>query len=204
MLLAPLVPVNFSNVSFISGAASVRQLPLDVGAEVAFAGRSNAGKSSAINSITGSRSLARTGKTPGRTREINFFQLGEDRRLVDLPGYGYAQVPKRMKAHWGQLLADYLARRTSLRGVVVIMDVRRPFTDLDQQLVDWCARATLPVHVLLTKCDKLSRGAGAQALVNATRIASNQIQEISLQLFSALKSVGTAEARQQIVSWLDD
>ncbi len=179
------------------------QLPEDVGAEVAFAGRSNAGKSSAINAITGSKSLARIGKTPGRTREINFFQLAPACRLVDLPGYGYAKVPKRMKAHWGQLIADYLSRRASLRGVVVIMDVRRPFTDLDQQLVDWCAGAGLAVHVLLTKCDKLSRGAGSQALGKARRLVSNQSLAINLQLFSALKSIGTEEARNQLIQWLD-
>ena len=196
--------VNFSNVSFIGGAAVLAQLPPDDGAEVAFAGRSNAGKSSAINTITGSKSLARIGKTPGRTREINFFRLGDARRLVDLPGYGYAKVPKRMKAHWGQLIADYLTHRSSLRGVVVIMDVRRPFTDLDRQLVDWCADAELPVHVLLTKCDKLSRGAGAQALSKAWRVASSsQSSKITLQLFSALKSTGAEEARKQLIRWLD-
>ena len=196
--------VNFSNVSFIGGAATMVQLPEDAGAEVAFAGRSNAGKSSAINAITGTKSLARIGKTPGRTREINFFQLAPACRLVDLPGYGYAKVPKRMKAHWGQLVADYLSQRASLRGVVVIMDVRRPFTDLDQQLVDWCAGAELPVHVLLTKCDKLSRGAGSQALAKARRLVSHQSLAIDLQLFSALKSIGTDEARNQLIHWLDD
>ena len=198
------VPVSFSNVSFLGGAATLSQLPEDLGAEVAFAGRSNAGKSSAINTITRSKSLARIGKTPGRTREINFFRLAEGLRLVDLPGYGYAKVPKRMKAHWGQLIADYLVRRVSLRGVVVIMDARRPFTDLDQQLVDWCAAAGLPVHVLLTKCDKLSRGAGQQALSKARRLVSGESLEISLQLFSALKSVGAEEARNQLIQWLNE
>lgn len=197
------MPVNFSNVSFIAGAAALSQLPRDEGAEVAFAGRSNAGKSSAINTITASKSLARIGKLPGRTREINFFRLGDEHRLVDLPGYGYAKVPKTMKAHWGQLIADYLANRASLRGVVIIMDVRRPFTTLDQQLVDWCAVADLPVHVLLTKCDKLSRGAGVQALNKATRVAEAQSLEVSLQLFSALKSLGTEQARSQLIRWLE-
>lgn len=195
--------VNFSNASFIGGAATFAQLPQDSGAEVAFAGRSNAGKSSAINTITASKSLARIGKTPGRTREINFFRLGDDRRMVDLPGYGYAKVPKTMMTHWGRLLADYLANRSSLRGVVIIMDVRRPFTTLDRQLVDWCADAGLPIHVLLTKCDKLSRGAAAQALSKTRRLVSAHSSEITLQLFSAPKSVGTEEVKAQLVRWLD-
>ena len=194
--------VNFSQVSFIGGATALSQLPLDHGAEVAFAGRSNAGKSSAINAITGSKSLARIGKTPGRTREINFFRLEEGLRLVDLPGYGYAKVPKHMRAQWGRLIADYLERRTTLRGVITIMDVRRPFTDLDQQLVNWCVGAGLPVHVLLTKCDKLSRGAAAQAFNKARRHADKESPDITLQLFSALKGVGTQQARAQLTAWL--
>ena len=195
--------MNFSQACFISGAASLGQLPGDVGTEVAFAGRSNAGKSSAINAITGARSLARIGKTPGRTREINFFGLDEHKRLVDLPGYGYAKVSKTMREHWAKLVEAYLASRTSLRGVVVIMDVRRPFTELDRQLTEWCGNARLPVHVLLTKCDKLSRGAGAQALSKARQVAANQSSAIDLQLFSARKLVGTEEARRRLKAWLD-
>ena len=194
--------VNFSNVSFIGGATTLSQLPEDQGAEVAFAGRSNAGKSSAINAITGSKSLARIGKSPGRTREINFFGLGEGLRLVDLPGYGYAKVPKQMRAQWGRFIAEYLARRTSLRGVITIMDIRRPFTVLDQQLVDWCVGAGLPIHVLLTKCDKLSRGAATQAFDKTRRLVVSESPGITLQLFSALKSVGTQEARRHLTQWL--
>ena len=196
--------INFANVAFMCGATGMSHMPEDNGAEVAFAGRSNAGKSSAINTVTGSKSLARIGKIPGRTREINFFRLNDAWRLVDLPGYGYAKVSKRMKAHWGELIAEYLSKRRSLRGVVVIMDVRRPFTDLDQQLVEWCVEARLSVHILLTKCDKLSRGARAQALTQARRSAAECSPAITLQLFSALKSLGTEEARNRLSSWLDE
>ena len=160
---------DYRQASFLLGVARLAQLPADDGAEVAFAGRSNAGKSSVINALTGRASLARIGKTPGRTRELNFFVLDEHRRLVDLPGYGYARVPAEVQRRWALLVEGYLARRRSLRGVVVIMDARRPFMATDVQLLEWCAAAALPVHVLHNKADKLGRGQAARALAAARR-----------------------------------
>jgi len=195
---------SFSRAAFLKGATQLSQLPPDVGVEVAFAGRSNAGKSSAINKLVGQKALARTSKTPGRTREINFFVVDEPRRLVDLPGYGYAKVAKSIKQHWGALLEDYLMSRRSLQGVVVMMDIRRPFTELDDQLVNWCLEAQLPVHGLLTKRDKLSRGKALETL-NAARKRIEPIGDrVTLQLFSALKSIGVDEARQRVSDWLAD
>jgi len=193
-----------SQATFLKGATKLSQLPPDVGVEVAFAGRSNAGKSSAINKLVGTKGLARTSKTPGRTREINFFALDEPRRLVDLPGYGYAKVSKSMKQHWGTLLESYLSCRHSLTGVVVMMDIRRPFTELDDQLVSWCLEARLPVHGLLTKCDKLSRGRALEALNAAQNLVRPAGDGITLQLFSALKAVGVDEARQRVTEWLTE
>jgi GTP-binding protein len=132
------------------------QLPADVGREVAFAGRSNAGKSSAINAIVGQKSLARTSKTPGRTQQIVFFKLDEERRLVDLPGYGFAKVPLKVKEHWQQLLEKYLHTRESFQGLILMMDIRHPLTEFDQQMLLWCQLSNMPVHILLTKADKLS------------------------------------------------
>ena len=192
----------FSQAAFLKGATKLSQLPPDIGVEVAFAGRSNAGKSSAINKLVGARALARTSKTPGRTREINYFSLDEQLRLVDLPGYGYAKVAKSVKQHWGTLLADYLSSRRTLAGVVVMMDIRRPFTELDVQLVDWCLAANLPVHGLLTKCDKLSRGRALEALLDAQKLVAPAGDAVTLQLFSALKSIGVDDARARVTSWL--
>ena len=188
--------------SFLKGVGRLAQLPADTGTEVAFAGRSNAGKSSAINKLVGARALARTSKTPGRTREINFFTLDSERRLVDLPGYGYAKVSKSMQQHWGGLLHAYLSERHSLAGVVLIMDVRRPFTDLDEQLISCCMAARLPVHGLLTKADKMGRGRGAQALHAAQKHARAWGDSLSLQLFSARESTGLEPARVQVAAWL--
>ena len=195
--------VSLSSAAFVKGVSRLSQLPVDEGLEVAFAGRSNAGKSSAINKLVGSRGLARTSKTPGRTREINFFTVGDDQHLVDLPGYGYAKVSKSMQARWGELLEGYLESRRALVGVVVIMDIRRPFTDLDCQLVSWCVAAGLPVHALLTKSDKLSRSAGIRALKLAEKQASAMGGDISLQRFSALDSTGLQDARKKVESWLE-
>ncbi len=197
-------PVDLSRATFLRGAAKVGQLLPDVGVEVAFAGRSNAGKSSAINALTASKALARISKTPGRTREINFFRVDElaRRRLVDLPGYGYAKVPRSVKQHWVSLVEGYFAGRRSLHGVVVIMDVRRPFTELDLQMLGWCARAQLAVHVLLTKADKLSRGRAAQVLDSERRRAARESWNLTLQLFSATRGLGLDEARRQIGHWL--
>ena len=158
---------DYRQACFLTSVASIRGLPADRGREVAFAGRSNAGKSSAINALTGRRHLARTSRTPGRTRLINFFELDEERRLVDLPGYGYAKVPRSMSREWGALVGKYLESRESLAGVVVLMDIRHPLTELDATLLDWCRAADLPVLAVLTKADKLARGRRAAALAEA-------------------------------------
>jgi len=190
----------FSEASFLTSANKAAQFLPDEGREVAFAGRSNAGKSSAINAITGRRSLARTSKTPGRTQLINFFALDADRRLVDLPGYGFAKVPLAMRRHWRHLLEDYFSGRQALSGLFVIMDCRRPMTDVDQQMLALADAVACPVHVVLTKADKLSRGKAAAAL-QATR--KSLINRASVQLFSALNGQGIDEARAMLETMLD-
>ena len=195
---------DFSHTKFLVSAQKFRQCPQDSGAEVAFAGRSNAGKSSALNAITGVRSLARTSKTPGRTQLINFFSLDEHRRLVDLPGYGFAKVPERVKQEWQRELGLYLERRQALRGLVLLMDIRHPLKEYDRQMLDWCHRAELPVHVLLTKADKLSRGAANGVLQKTRHALARDYPLCSIQLFSALKQTGVEEARAQLLNWFAD
>jgi len=187
---------------FLTSVPTASLAPPDDGAEVAFAGRSNAGKSSALNAITEQRSLARTSKTPGRTQQINFFAVGEDARLVDLPGYGYAKVPQAMKEKWQRNLAEYLQVRQSLRGLILLMDCRHPLTDYDQEMLLWAAEADLPVHILLTKSDKLKRGPASNSLLAVRRKLPEFHPGASVQLFSALKKSGLDEARQVIADWL--
>ena len=182
----------FPHVRFLTSAHQPRQFPPDSGAEVAVAGRSNAGKSSAINAIVQRKGLAKTSKTPGATRLINFFELEPGRRLVDLPGYGFAAVPGEVRQHWGTLIEGYFRRRESLRGAVVVMDIRHPLTEQDQAMLELAATRSVPVHVLLTKADKLGRGAGRQTMA-AVRKALGPA--VTLQLFSALDGEGVAEAR---------
>jgi len=194
---------GFDTITFISGAHNLRQLPPDEGVEVAFAGRSNAGKSSAINCITGHRSLARTSKTPGRTQLINLFEVAPNRRLADLPGYGYAKVPEKMRRHWRHALENYLRQRQSLKGLVLLMDVRHPLKDHDRAIVQWCAEVHMPLHVLLTKSDKLSRGAGGAALQKVIAEINRSGAENRVQLFSALKRDGVVQARDAVLHWLN-
>ena len=189
----------YARATFLISANHPRQFVPDEGREVAFAGRSNAGKSSAINAITGRRGLARTSKTPGRTQLINFFGLDGERRLVDLPGYGFAKVPEAMLDHWRRLMEAYFRNRRSLAGLVVVMDCRRPLTDFDRQMLDWAGHAGCPVHVLLTKADKLSRGKASAAL-QATRRTLGPA--VGVQLFSALKGTGVDEARGALDSMI--
>jgi GTP-binding protein len=171
--------------------------------EVAFAGRSNAGKSSVINALTGRTALARISKTPGRTQQINFFVLeDEEHRLVDLPGYGYAKVPLAVKRQWAALVEGYLSARRSLEGVVLLMDARRPFTDADSRLMEWCVHAGLATHVLLNKSDKLSRGAGARVLADARKRLAPLGDEHQAQLFSATRKTGTDELGARLDTWL--
>jgi GTP-binding protein len=187
-----------ARAQFLIGAAKLEQLPADHGWEVAFAGRSNAGKSSAINALTGRRKLAFVSKTPGRTQQINYFAIDEDRYLVDLPGYGFAKVPLEVQSQWAQLLSAYLRYRAALRGLVVIMDVRHPLTPLDQQLLDWFAPTGKPVLVLLTKADKLTRQEAAKQL-QAVRSALNQCE---VMLFSSVSGTGVEEARKFVIQLL--
>lgn len=180
--------------------ASLQQLPEDEGMEVAFAGRSNVGKSSAINKITNRRGLARISKSPGRTRELNYFSYDEKTHLVDLPGYGYAKVDDAMRESWAKLLESYLRERQSLQGVFLIMDIRHPMGKFDQQMVEYCQTCQLPLHILLNKADKLSKNAANKAMAEVRR-GLNKV-DASLQLFSALKGTGLEESRQKLAEWL--
>lgn len=191
---------RFQNIKFLTSANSVAGFPDDTGFEVAFAGRSNSGKSSAINVLTQRRGLARTSKTPGRTQLINFFDYPDDRRFVDLPGYGFAKVPKNVQRHWHELMASYFEVRKSLSGLLVMMDSRRPLMPYDQQMLDFAAAAGCPVHILLTKCDKLSRGA---ASANYQKTRKELAEGVSVQLFSALSRQGVDEARKVISRFLE-
>jgi GTP-binding protein len=195
---------SYRKATFLTSAARFSQCPPDEGWEVAFAGRSNAGKSSAINSLTGNRKLARTSRTPGRTQLINFFDLGPSQRLVDLPGYGYAKVPRKTKEAWNRQLEAYLRERQSLRGLVLLMDVRHPLQPFDEQLLAWCAAADMPIHVLLTKADKLSRGAGKQTMLKVKGRLAHLEDLASVQLFSALKHEGHDELLAVLDRWLTD
>jgi GTP-binding protein len=193
----------FSKAVFFTTVNHLRDLPLHGGREVAFVGRSNAGKSSAINTLANHTRLAYTSKTPGRTQHLNYFDLGDQQYLVDLPGYGYAKVPPDVKAHWESLLSEYLQTREALCGLVVIMDSRHPLTELDEQMLSWFAMTGKPVHVLLTKSDKLSR---QQATLTLNRVKSHLAEHFpfcSVQLFSSLKKLGMAEAEAVIASWFN-
>jgi len=194
----------YRKAAFLTSAARFSQCPPDDGWEVAFAGRSNAGKSSAINSLTGNRKLARTSRTPGRTQLINFFDLGPAQRLVDLPGYGYAKVPRKMKEAWNRQLEAYLRERQSLRGLVLLMDVRHPLQPYDDQLLAWSVAADMPTHILLTKADKLSRGAAKQTLLKVRGRLAHLHGLASVQLFSALKHEGHDELTARLDRWLTD
>ena len=193
-------PQDYRNATFILSAAKLGQCPADVGVVVAFAGRSNAGKSSAINAICDHNKLARASKTPGRTQQINFFALAEDKRLVDLPGYGFARVPLEVRAQWTRLVETYLGKRRSLAGIVLLMDVRHPLKDQDRDLIGWAAALGIPLHVLLTKSDKLSRGPGKSTLL-AVRRELASIPATTVQLFSALSGEGIDEARKVLDQW---
>ena len=193
----------YHKAQFLTSAAHFKDAPPDQGREAAFAGRSNAGKSSALNAITGQKSLARVSKTPGRTQLLNFFSLDADRRLVDLPGYGYAQVPEAVRKSWRSFVEAYLSRRESLQGVFVVMDIRHPLTEFDRNLVEWCLHYQLPLHIALTKADKLSRGAALDTLGRVSRtLESDYGGTIGLQLFSALRRVGIEEAHRVLDTWL--
>ncbi|MFZ5503804.1 MAG: ribosome biogenesis GTP-binding protein YihA/YsxC [Pseudomonadota bacterium] len=194
----------FSKAVFYTTVNHLKDLPPHGGKEVAFAGRSNAGKSSAINTLANHVRLAYTSKTPGRTQHINYFDLGGQRFLVDLPGYGYAKVPPDVQKHWQHLLGQYLQKREALCGLVVIMDSRHPLTDLDEAMLDWFAPTGKPMHVLLTKSDKLSRQQATATLNRVKSYLEEHFPQCSVQLFSSLKKSGTEEAEGVIANWLND
>jgi len=190
----------FRIARYLISAHQLKQLPKDQGIEVAIAGRSNAGKSSVINTFTDQKSLARTSKTPGRTQQIVIFELDEERRIADLPGYGYARVPAKLKLHWKTVMARYFQTRECLRGVVLVMDIRHPMRDFDQQMLAWCESAGVPCHILLTKADKLKRGP-AQAILLKVRRDLSDIT--SAQVFSSSKKTGLDELVDKLSVWYE-
>ncbi len=195
----------YHEAKFVLSAAKLNQLPIDDGYEVAFAGRSNAGKSSALNVITQNHGLAKTSKTPGRTQLINIFSLDDERRLVDLPGYGYAKVSQETRDRWQETLAQYLETRECLCGLILLMDIRHPLKELDQSMLNWAFMRGLRVHILLTKADKLSRSAALQVLNKITRdLQVGGLQQIiSVQLFSSLKKAGVEEVYAVLDRWME-
>lgn len=194
---------HYSQAKFFTSAPDIRHLKDDTGIEVAFAGRSNAGKSSALNVLTRQKSLARTSKTPGRTQLINVFELDEGRRLVDLPGYGYAKVPLAMKKKWQAALGEYLQRRKSLKGLVVLMDIRHPFKDLDQDLIQWAVDGDLPVLALLTKADKLKSGKRKNQLLMAREAAMAFCGDVTVHTFSSLSRLGLDNVEKTLDTWFE-
>lgn len=190
----------FRIASYVLSAHELKQLPKDEGIEVAIAGRSNAGKSSAINTFTDQKALARTSKTPGRTQQIVIFELDENRRIADLPGYGYAKVPIKLKAHWQNVMARYFETRKCLRGVVLVMDIRHPMRDFDQQMLQWCDTAGIPCHILLTKADKLKRGPAQSILLGVRR---DLPASASIQTFSSSKKTGLDELVDKLSIWYE-
>ncbi|MBA6263457.1 ribosome biogenesis GTP-binding protein YihA/YsxC [Colwellia sp. Bg11-12] len=194
--------IHLSKATFTLSAPDIRRLPEDSGIEVAFAGRSNAGKSSALNTLTNQRGLARVSKTPGRTQLINIFEVAPNRRLVDLPGYGFAKVPIEMKKKWQKALGEYLEKRDCLKGLVILMDIRHPLKDLDMDLIQWAADSDLPILALLTKCDKLSQGKRSSEVLQVKKALAPLNADITVQAFSSLKYTGLEAANDLICQWL--
>lgn len=192
----------FQQATFIQSATTGKTLPPESGVEIAFAGRSNSGKSSTINRVCSQKSLARTSKTPGRTQLINFFGLPDGSQLVDLPGYGYAKVPEAVKLKWQQFIEAYLVGRATLRGLVLVMDVRRPLTAFDQALLDWAEQRGLAVHIVLNKADKLKRGPGKATLLQVKQALQQRQVQTTVQLFSAQNGVGLQDLWHQLEQWL--
>nr|WP_212578306.1 ribosome biogenesis GTP-binding protein YihA/YsxC [Vibrio parahaemolyticus] len=201
MELTVSVKIHYQNTHFITSAPDIRHLPEDEGVEIAFAGRSNAGKSSALNRLTNQKSLAKTSKTPGRTQLINLFKVEEGCHIVDLPGYGFAQVPVEMKNKWQKSLGEYLQKRECLKGLVVLMDIRHPMKDLDQQMIFWAIDSRIPVQVLLTKADKLKSGARKQTLLKIRKQVETFGGDVSVDVFSSLKGLGVDQLRAKLDTW---
>jgi GTP-binding protein len=191
----------YHQAHFINSAPQLSYAPTDEGVEIAFAGRSNAGKSSAINALTRQKGLARISKTPGRTQLLNFFEIETGKRFVDLPGYGYAKVPIAVRKQWGKMMADYLNKRQALSGIVLVMDVRHPLTEFDWQMIEWCQPSAIPLHILLTKMDKINYGSAKNTLLTVQRDLKRVKSPLSLQLFSAVKKTGIDEIHQLLDDW---
>jgi len=193
----------YRRANFLLAVQNANQLPDTVIGEVGFAGRSNAGKSSSINTITGIHSLARTSKTPGRTQQIVYFTLDETHALVDLPGYGFAKVPDKVKKHWHTLMESYFSNRKQLKGLVLVMDIRHPMRDFDEQMLAWCHHSQIPSHILLTKADKLSKGAAKNVLLSVNKqIKTMGYSNVTTQLFSSLKRTGSETVTEVMDRWL--
>ncbi len=194
---------QYKKASFLLSVADVKQLPPDIGIEVAIVGRSNAGKSSVLNCITQNKKLARVSKTPGRTQQINVFVLDDDRRLMDLPGYGFAKAPPAEVAKWEKTINKYFSERECLRGLLLIMDIRHPFKEMDMHMLDYCLRRELPVHIILNKTDKLSNGAAKNMLLDAQPLIAEYGPQITIQNFSAMKHTGIKELYAVLDRWYE-
>ena len=192
---------RYHSVQFLTSAAQLKQLPKNSGIEIAFAGRSNAGKSTLLNCLTQQKRLAKTSKTPGRTQLINLFSIDPDRRLVDLPGYGYAQVPQDVKERWQRTLALYLEKRKCLKGIILLMDSRHPLQPLDMQLLDYNMNRHLPTHIVLTKIDKLTNSQAKATLLKMKKTFEDETDLLSIQTFSSLTKVGLSELVQKMDGW---
>ncbi len=190
----------YRSASYVISAHKLSQLPEDSGVEVAFAGRSNAGKSSAINALTEQKALARTSKTPGRTQQIVIFEIDPQRRIADLPGYGYAKVPLKLRQHWQSVLQRYFELRESLKGVVLVMDIRHTMRPFDEQMITWCAHSGIPCHAVLTKADKLKRGPAQAALL---KVRKSLPPGASAQTFSSSKKTGKPELIARLNQWYE-
>lgn len=194
--------ILLSQAQFLRSASAEKDFPDDIGAEIAFCGRSNAGKSSAINTLCRQNSLARTSKTPGRTQLINFFKLDGDSCLVDLPGYGYAKAPIKVQKQWQQLMQDYLMNREPLCGLVMLMDIRHPLTDIDWTMIHWTKNYDLALYVLLTKADKVNRSHTVKTMTQVSAKLEQEGFDCGVQTFSATKKIGLSQAQNKITSWL--
>ena len=195
---------NIKQAKFVTAYSASSKPPEDRFIEVAFAGRSNAGKSSSLNALTGQNKLAKTSSKPGRTQQINFFGLDDKRFLVDLPGYGYAAVSKSLKEEWQGLMENFLRGRQSLKGVVIIMDIRHPLKDNDIQMIEWCNERSLEMHIVLTKADKLKKNQINKSLFMVQKYVANIETEISVQVFSSNTNLGLNELRQKISNWMEN
>lgn len=198
--------INFTSAEFLMSAPDLKRCPSDTGVEIAFAGRSNAGKSSALNRLTEQPKLARTSKTPGRTQLINFFTVADNKRLVDLPGYGFAKVPLAVRQTWEKNLTEYLHNRESLCGCLLLMDIRHPLQEFDQNFIGWSVHQELPLHILLTKADKLKRGAAKTAMLTTRKKIHDQFETdlVSIQTYSSLKGDGVPELKKLLSHWFNN